>query len=72
MTVRARVADFLKEEHKPYCDDCIGKLLQLGSSGNRHMAWSATSSLEQSAGFKRQIETCTKCGKTTKLVTCAV
>lgn len=72
MTVRARVADFLKQNHMPYCDDCLGKLLQLGSSGNRNMAYHAVSTLEQTEEFRRQVGTCTGCGKTTKLVTRAV
>ncbi len=72
MTVPARVAQFLKADRKPYCDDCLGELLQLGSSGNRYMANNATYSLAQTAEFKRQKGPCAKCGKTTKLVTRAV
>lgn len=72
MTVRGRVANFLKEQHKPYCDDCLGTLLELGSAGNRDMAYAAAASLTPTAEFKRQIGACTECGKPNKFVTRAV
>ena len=69
MNVENRMANFLRTNSKqPYCDDCLGRLLDLGSGGNRHMARNATAALGESGAFTRQHGACSKCAKT-KMVT---
>lgn len=71
MTVEERIADFLRKNPGSYCDDCLGKVLRLGSGANRHMARNATAALKVTRDFRKQRSTCCKCQRT-KLVTEAV
>ena len=71
MTIEEKITQFLKTFRNSICDDCLGKNLQLGSGGNRHMARNATAALKTTKDFSKQKGQCTVCDKT-KLVTKSV
>lgn len=61
MTVEERVAQYLRQQRRAYCDDCLGRLLRLGTEGNRHMARNATAALGASGAFTREKGECSQC-----------
>jgi hypothetical protein len=54
VSVEETVAVLLRHhKNQPYCDGCLGRLLQLGSGTNRHIAGHATRGLAAGRLFRR-------------------
>lgn len=67
-TVEQRVAAILRANPRAFCDDCLARLLHLGSGSNRTMARNATAALGEAADFHRGLGQCSECNKQKKVI----